>query len=81
MNKYRKKLLHLSKSFIVQAPAGSGKTTLLILRILSLLSVHEGPIDRILAITFTNKAAVEMQKRIRYYLLNFSKNKWVFQNV
>lgn len=59
----RQAALDPTRSFAVSAPAGSGKTGLLTQRVLQLLTTCQEP-EEILAITFTRKAAGEMQERI-----------------
>ena len=66
----------LDRNFSVVASAGSGKTTAIIERILS-LTESANAIDilpRLVVVTFTNRAADEMQQRARQRLLqgNFS---------
>jgi ATP-dependent exoDNAse (exonuclease V) beta subunit len=58
----------LAESLIVEASAGTGKTTELIARIVAVLAGGLTTIDRIVAVTFTNKAAGELKLRLRQEL-------------
>jgi ATP-dependent helicase/nuclease subunit A len=60
---------HFSAS--VSASAGTGKTWLLVTRLIRLLLTGERP-DSILAVTFTRKAAAEMQVRLNERLLQMA---------
>ena len=63
----RLEALSPGQSFHVESPAGAGKTSLLTARFIHLLALVDHP-KEILALTFTNKAANEMQARIRFLL-------------
>src|SRR5437870_11304145 len=58
----------LDESLIVEAAAGTGKTSELIRRIVGILRSGRTTVDRIVAVTFTRKAAGELRLRLRVEL-------------
>ncbi|MCX5697703.1 MAG: UvrD-helicase domain-containing protein [Candidatus Omnitrophica bacterium] len=77
----KSKLFQFPQLYAVEASAGSGKTYCLARRYLQLLinpylKPEEIPLDTILAITFTNKAALEMKERILDLLKRIALNKF-----
>jgi ATP-dependent exoDNAse (exonuclease V) beta subunit len=58
----------LDESLIVEAAAGTGKTSELIRRIVAILRSGRTCVDRIVAVTFTRKAAGELKLRLRVEL-------------
>ena len=67
----RRAVLHQGPPLIVQAGPGTGKTRALTHRLAYLLAQRHTPADAILAITFTRRAAGEMEARIRGLLPDF----------
>ncbi len=55
----------LDRHISVSAGPGAGKTLVLVERYLEILATQNIPVDQIVAITFTNRAANEMRERVR----------------
>lgn len=73
----RKAVNHSGSPALIVAGAGSGKTRTLTAKILHLINSGHDP-ERILAITFTNKAADEMKARLfKSTGMGYSKFQWV----
>jgi ATP-dependent exoDNAse (exonuclease V) beta subunit len=55
----------LGSTLVVEAAAGTGKTTALVSRLVALIAEGRAQLSRIIAVTFTEKAAGEMKLRLR----------------
>ena len=69
LNKAQKEaVMYLDGPLLIVAGAGSGKTKVLTSRIANLIKEKKAFPNQILAVTFTNKAAKEMQTRVSHIL-------------
>ncbi len=73
MNELQQQASDPKYSVWVSASAGTGKTKILTDRVLRLL-IKGVPFEKILCLTFTNAAALEMQSRIKNKLAKFAAN-------
>ncbi|HTY56881.1 MAG TPA: UvrD-helicase domain-containing protein, partial [Candidatus Binataceae bacterium] len=55
----------LDVTLLIEAAAGTGKTTALVSRIVAAVASGRATLDRIVAVTFTEKAAGELKLRLR----------------
>src|SRR5437899_8581988 len=55
----------LDTTLIIEAAAGTGKTTALVSRIVAVIASGRSALDRVVAVTFTEKAAGELKLRLR----------------
>ena len=63
-NAQKEAVLHLDGPLLIVAGAGSGKTKVLTSRIAHIIKKKKAFPNQILSVTFTNKAAKEMQNRV-----------------
>ena len=69
LNKAQKEaVMHLDGPLLIVAGAGSGKTKVLTSRIANIIKAKKAFPNQILSVTFTNKAAKEMQSRVSHLL-------------
>lgn len=68
LNEYQKKAVTTESSYcLLNAAVGSGKTTVLMHKVLFLHYVKNIPLEDMMVLTFTNKAAIEIKERLKAF--------------
>lgn len=69
LNNFQKLAVESEDRYVaLKAAVGSGKTTVIINRVLYLYFIKKVPLNEIMIVTFTNKAADEIKERIKKYI-------------
>ncbi len=62
--------MDLNRNLLIEAGAGTGKTTRLVKAVIQALFIREIPLNEMVALTFTNKAASELKERVNLALMD-----------
>lgn len=77
LNEAQKKAVQAEGRVLVSAGAGTGKTRVLILHYAWLVYEKNAPLQKIMAVTFTNRAAQEMRGRLEQLMGIHTKSLWI----
>ncbi|MCX7694319.1 MAG: ATP-dependent helicase [Caloramator sp.] len=66
LNSFQRRAVETNEKYVaLRASVGSGKTTVIVYRVLYLHLIKKVPLNKIMVVTFTNKAAEELKERLK----------------